>query len=460
MKKRIKLVFGILLVFAVSYVLSLNFIVPIVLSSLLAYLDTSRSLSLRPKYKSLYPLLLFVLALSASICFVDYRSGLFIPFSVMPMLLTILFGDLMLSLLFTVGFSIILMFLGDNTVTLGVLALVSGVTSILLVFHARKREVILRAGFFVGLVQLACFYTLERFHFPGWKEYLWIFLNGIISGVITLPLLMFFEYLFKVITNMSLLELSDTRDNPLLREMILNAPGTYHHSLVVGNLAEAAAEAIGANALLARVGSYYHDIGKVAKAGYFIENQLTQDNTHEALAPSMSKLVVMNHVKEGIDLARKYKINPAIIDFISQHHGTSLVYYFYRRALEESDLEHEIKEEVFRYPGPRPQTKETAIVLLADSVEAASRSIKEPSPANMEELVHKIVNNKFIDGQLDDCDLTLRDLETISKTFIRILGGIYHARVTYPEDTASEDRDKKSTEESSRHHGKDKKSRS
>ncbi|MCM8770388.1 MAG: HDIG domain-containing protein [Candidatus Omnitrophica bacterium] len=441
MKNKIKIIVSIIILFVAAYILKLNLIVPFVLSSIFVFLKIASAFPPQRKYNILYPSLLFVIMLAVSILFLNYNiSALFIPFSVMPMLLTILFGDLVLAFLFTVGFSITFMSLSilflsaEAGFTFGALALVSGMTASLFVYKARRRSTILRAGLLVGLVQLFCFYVLERFSFYSWKTYVLIFLNGVISGIITLPLLLLFEYLFGVVTNLSLLELSDTRDNPLLRQMIIKAPGTYHHSLIVGNLSEAAAEAIGANALLARVGSYYHDIGKIEKAEYFIENQYTQDSSHEALAPSMSKLIVMNHVKEGLDLAKKYKLNPAIADFIAQHHGTGLVYYFYRRALEESDLEGEVKEDTYRYPGPKPRTKETAIVLLADSVEAASRALKTPTRAKIEELVHKIINNKFIDGQLDECELTLKDLEIISNTFIRILNSIYHVRVTYPEN--------------------------
>ena len=229
------------------------------------------------------------------------------------------------------------------------------------------------------------------------------------------------------------MELADF-NHPLLQRMTLEAPGTYHHSLVVGNLSDAACQAVGANALLARIGAYYHDIGKLSKPGYFSENQGPDLKTskHDTLSPTMSKLVIMNHVKEGVELAKKYKLNPQLVDFIEQHHGNSLVFYFYRRALENLDENEEINEEGFRYPGPKPKTKEAAIVLLADSVEAASRTLKEPNAGNIEELVHKVINNKFIDGQLDECDLTLKDLEKISAVFVRILSGIYHSRITYP----------------------------
>jgi putative nucleotidyltransferase with HDIG domain len=220
-------------------------------------------------------------------------------------------------------------------------------------------------------------------------------------------------------------------NNPLLQRMIMEAPGTYHHSLIVGNLSESASNAIGANALLARIGAYYHDIGKLNKPDYFSENQMN-DSKHDELTPTMSKMVIINHVKDGVELAKKYRFNPRLIDFIESHHGNSLVYYFYRRALENVEDE-QVKEEGFRYSGPRPNTKETAIVMLADTVEAAVRSLKEHTPTKIAEATHKVINNKFIDGQLDECELTLKDLEIIAGIFIRILSGIYHSRVTYPE---------------------------
>jgi hypothetical protein len=204
---------------------------------------------------------------------------------------------------------------------------------------------------------------------------------------------------------------------------------------VVGNLADSACSAIGANGLLARIGAYYHDIGKLQKPEYFIENQDIKKNAHDELTPTMSKLIIMNHIKEGLELAKKYSLSPVLLDFIRQHHGNSLVYYFYRRALEGKEEDQEVAEEGFRYPGPKPNTKETAIVLLADSVEAATRSLKDPTPDKIKETVHKIINNKFIDGQLDECELTLKDIEEISSVFTKILSGMYHSRVNYPQET-------------------------
>jgi putative nucleotidyltransferase with HDIG domain len=212
--------------------------------------------------------------------------------------------------------------------------------------------------------------------------------------------------------------------------------------LIVANLAEAACEAIGANVLLARVGCTFHDIGKMLHPEYFVENQPPQESRHERLAPSMSSLVILNHVKDGVELARRYRLNPAIIDFIPGHHGTGLIYYFYRRALEEVEEEGQLKEEGFRYPGPRPHSRETAVALLADSSEAAVRTLKEKSPARIQEVVRRIINNKFIDGQLDECDLTLKDLNRIGEAFLRVLAGIYHRRIEYPKTPWEEEEER------------------
>jgi hypothetical protein len=352
------------------------------------------------------------------------------------MLATLLYSDLQISLFISLILSTLLALLAKNDLYLGILCLSISIISSLLVLGGRRRSQIIRAGMLIGLFQALALLFLQNFKILEPKTYLLIFLNGFICAVAVVGILPIFEYLFKTITNISLLELSDLT-HPLLKAMILKAAGTYHHSLIVGNLSEAACEAVGANALLARIGAYYHDIGKTEKAEYFSENQFPHLTKHDALSPSMSKMVIINHVKEGEDLAKRYRLNPQIIDFILQHHGTSLVYYFYRRALENFEETPEIEEEGFRYPGPKPNKKETAIVLLADSVEAASRTLKEPTSAKIEELVHKIINNKFIDGQLDECDLTLRDLEKIAKIFIRILVSIYHARITYPESNIS-----------------------
>jgi hypothetical protein len=223
-------------------------------------------------------------------------------------------------------------------------------------------------------------------------------------------------------------------DQPVLRDLMVQAPGTYHHSVIVGALVEAAAEAIGANPLLAKVSAYYHDLGKMKKPLYFVENQGYGVNKHEKLAPSMSSLILISHVKDGVELARKHKLSREIIDIIQQHHGTSLIAYFYHKAQNcRNTAQPEINIEDYRYPGPKPQTREAGLVMLADAVEAASRSLVEPNPARIQGLVQKIMNNIFSDGQLDECELTLKDLHSIARSFNKILSGIFHRRIAYPE---------------------------
>jgi len=247
-------------------------------------------------------------------------------------------------------------------------------------------------------------------------------------------LLPMIERAFGAATNVTLLELSD-QENACLRRLVLEAPGTYHHSVVVGNLAEAAAERIGANPLLSRVASYYHDIGKIVKPEYFTEND-TGRSRHDDLAPTISTLIITAHVKDGVEMGRAYELPRAILDIIEQHHGTGKVGFFRRRALEQADDPDEVPESAFRYPGPRPRTREAAIVLLADSVEAASRSLAEPAPAHIERLVHRIVSEKLMDGQLDDSPLRFRDLRAIEESFARTLNAMYHSRVRYPDGDA------------------------
>ena len=299
----------------------------------------------------------------------------------------------------------------------------------------RRRMDFYRAGLFTmiaqGLVILASALLAEVPLEATFAQSLAGSIGALFSTAITFSLLPICESVFGLITDVTLLELSDL-NHPLLKELSVKAPGTYHHSLLVANLAEAACEAVGANPLLARVGSYFHDIGKMLHPEYFVENQPSKTSRHERLLPSMSSLVILNHVKDGIELARRARLNQTIIDFIPGHHGTGLIYYFYRRALEEVEDEALLKEERFRYPGPKPHSRETAVVLLADSVEAATRSLREKSPARIQDVVRRIINNKFIDGQLDHCTLTLSDLHRISEAFLRVLAGIYHSRIEYP----------------------------
>jgi putative nucleotidyltransferase with HDIG domain len=340
------------------------------------------------------------------------------------------------SFLFASTLSIILGITFGNDLGLPVMFFLGSIIGIIAVSRVRRRSQILQAGILVAIAQFISILgwgLCNNLDYSVALAQAWLGIgNGVLCIAILTAFLPILEALFSLVTNITLLELSDF-NQPLLKYMVLKAPGTYHHSLLVGNISEAAAESIGANSLLARVGAYFHDIGKIEKAEYFSENQLDKENKHDILNPSISKTVIMSHVKEGLELARRYKLRKPIIDFITQHHGTSLVYYFYRRALEGQVEEDEVKEDVFRYPGPKPQSKETAICLLADSAEAAIRAIEDPTPSKVEDAVHKIINNKFIDGQLDECDLKLKDLEKIASVFTRILTGVYHSRVPYPE---------------------------
>ncbi|MCM8783463.1 MAG: HDIG domain-containing protein [Candidatus Omnitrophica bacterium] len=363
-------------------------------------------------------------------------SPLLTPIPVVAMLISLLLSG-RVAIKVNILVSIMIVFILDLNFKYTLIFLVGGIGGAFLVEKARRRSHVLKGGLGIGLLQFISIFALgvlEQFNlYDLIKEAGLGLLNGIISAFIVLGSLPLFEFFFRLISNITLLELSDT-NHPILKDLILKAPGTYHHSLIVGNLAETACEAIGANSLLARVGAYYHDIGKIEKAEYFNENQPhPYSNKHTKLTPELSSMVIINHVKDGLEKARRHKLNHRVVDFIAQHHGTSKVYYFYQRAILRGEEEKEIDETRFRYPGPLPQTNETAIVLLADSVEAASRALDEPNPASIRNLVKKILNDKFVEGQLNECNLTLRDLNKISECFIKVLLGIFHTRIKYPE---------------------------
>ncbi|MEC7355627.1 MAG: HDIG domain-containing metalloprotein [Planctomycetota bacterium] len=266
------------------------------------------------------------------------------------------------------------------------------------------------------------------------RDALWFGTSTILSAFLMAALLPFIELFFNIQTDMRLLELG-VPSHPLMQSLILRAPGTYNHSLNVASLSEAAAKEIGANTLLCRVGAYFHDIGKMCKPEYFVENQ-TEGNKHETLNPQMSTLIIISHVKDGVELAREHRLPQRIIDFIEQHHGTTLVEYFFDQATRQRN-EHgesaELNEGNFRYPGPRPQTKEAAVVMLADACESASRSLVDPTPSRIEGLVHEISSKKLYDGQFDECSLTLKELRKIEDSLIKTINAMFHARVKYPE---------------------------
>ena len=255
--------------------------------------------------------------------------------------------------------------------------------------------------------------------------------GAFISGILAMGLLPFLESSFNLVTNMKLLELSNP-NNLLLKRLLMEAPGTYHHSIMVANLAEVAAEEVGANPMLVRVGAYYHDIGKIKRPFFFGENQLGGVNPHDKISPALSTTIIISHVKEGLELAKEYDVPTIVTDMIAQHHGTTLVKYFYYTLKNNSENPDLIKEDDFRYPGPKPQTKEAAIIMMADSVEAAVRSIQEPTLDKIEAMVNNIIKDKLNSNQLNECDLTFKDLEVIKACFLKVLKGIYHHRIEYP----------------------------
>ena len=314
---------------------------------------------------------------------------------------------------------------------------IAGLVAVWGVQNCRRRSALIQAGLAISVANVALLAAFKLLEYPfGFQDLfngeLFAFSGGLLTGILALGLTPIMEALFGFSSNIRLLELLNL-DQPVLRDLMLMAPGTYHHSLVVGQMVEAAAEAIGANPMLVKAAAYYHDIGKIKKPAYFVENQMDGENKHEKLAPSLSGLILISHVKDGVELARKQNLGEAITDIIQQHHGTSFITYFYHKAQAQAANPQTVKAEDYRYPGPRPQTKEAGLVLLADQAEAASRTLTDPTPARIQGLVQKIVNNVFADGQLDECELTLRDLHHIAKSFLKILGGIFHHRIQYPQ---------------------------
>ncbi|MDD2366628.1 MAG: HDIG domain-containing protein [Desulfuromonadaceae bacterium] len=326
----------------------------------------------------------------------------------------------------------------DNNMLVVIYSMLGGIVGAHGVRHCTSRSTVYTAGYKISVVNFAMalsFQTLNSSLFTMQTVYVSIFalLSGFISAGFVSSFIPLVETLFQYTTDIKLLELANL-NSPVLRELMVKAPGTYHHSIVVGNLVEAAAESIGGNPLLARVAAYYHDIGKAAKPLYFIENQSGEENRHDKLTPSMSTLILVSHIKEGVELARENRLGQSIIDIIRQHHGTALIKFFYERAKSQAVLTGQTVEETdFRYPGPKPQTREAGIVMLADCVEAASRTLVNPTPDRIQGMVQKLVNNVFIDGQLDECELTLKNLHEIAKSFTAILNGIFHHRIDYPE---------------------------
>lgn len=388
-------------------------------------------------------ILILTLVFCRAILFIPSPSPYLMPTALASLLLALLINP-RLAILCGSVMAVLASSMTGFRVDVLIATLFSSTAGVFASFRVRKRIEFLMVGAAVGITYGLTLFSFRIFEDASVQDAFMTSLQGAANGfLITMPLafllLPLLEWAFDLVTDVSLLELSDL-NHPILKRMIVEAPGTYHHSLVVSTLAESACQAIGANALLARVGCYFHDIGKIARAEYFTENQAYQSRSqHEKLTPTMSCLVIMNHVRDGIELGRKYKLREPILRFIPEHQGTGIIYYFYKKVLDMAEKGEKINPEDFRYPGPKPQTKETAVSMLADSTEAASRSLKEPSPENIRQLVRKIINDKFIDGQLDECNLTLRDLYKIQESFITNLNAIFHTRVAYPAKPQSGD---------------------
>lgn len=368
--------------------------------------------------------------------------GYVFPAAMAPMLIKVLINE-RLAIIQTVilGISGSILFnqgiTGTLNVTVAIYIIASGLAGILYLRHQNQRSKILQAGLFVSLVNLfviIALVLLRNSQYSG-LEYginlLVAFLSGISSAVLTIGLLPFFEAGFGVLSTMKLIELSNP-NHPLLRKILTEAPGTYHHSVMVANLAESACEAVGANGLLARVGCYYHDIGKTKRPKFFIENQINIENPHDKLPPMTSKNIIIAHATDGADMLKKHKMPKEIIDIAEQHHGTTLLKFFYHKAKQNSG---EVKEADYRYPGPKAKTKESAIIGIADSVEAAVRSMSNPTHEQIETLVKSIISDRLQDGQLNDCDITLKELNVVGESFCETLKGIFHSRIEYPETT-------------------------
>lgn len=365
-------------------------------------------------------------------------TGMLIPVAWATLTIAILV-DAEMALLSAVMLAVFVGILVDPVVTtsfglqVALVALFSGVIGVYSVSHLSQRSDLARAGLFISAVNILTVTGValtSGMSLSSWAMGLLLgIVNGLASSVLTVGTLHWFESGFRITSAVRLLELSNP-NRPLLKRLLMEAPGTYHHSILVGNLAEAAAEAVQADAILVRVGAMYHDIGKLKRPYFFIENQFAQDNPHDKIAPTLSALIITSHIKDGLEMAREHKLPQSIQDIIAQHHGDSLVSFFYHKAIEENM---EVPEETFRYEGPRAQTKEAALVLLADSVEAAVRSMKQATPGRIEGLVRKIIKDKLNDDQLNQSNLTFQDLDKIATAFVRVLSGIFHSRVEYPE---------------------------
>jgi len=402
-------------------------------------------------------------------------SFLLLPYAFAPILCTVLLGRHygIYATVFATLFGSLLVSAGGG-LAFAMASMISGFMGVYLTDQIRKRNRFVRAGFYLGLT-IVLLATVFGHIAPEWGnmgEYGWRVLGlqllvglgvGIATMMVVAGVIPIIESCFRITTDISWVEMADL-NHPLLRRLTLEAPGTYQHSVMVANLSKAAAEAIEANATMCQVCAYFHDIGKLVKPDYFIENIGENDNPHDELTPTMSALVIISHVKDGVDIALKNKLTNEIIDVIREHHGTSLAYYFYRKAL---DHQEEVRKEVeegnaneedipevekkgFRYPGPRPQSRESGIISLADAIESASRSLQKPTPRKVKQTIDDIINARILDGQLDECNLTLEEINLIRESFYSTLKSIMHNRISYPKaDTETGEKKKRSKKKKS-----------
>ncbi len=367
-------------------------------------------------------------------------SSYLIPISSSSMLIGILINPTV-AIVLNIFLAVLITLSTNSNLIIFIILLIGGTVGAISTSNTHQRSNIIISGLIVSLTNLILIVGLGLINGFGAKDIIlngfYGILNGVFCAIFTIGSLPLWEYIFNIVTPIKLLELSNP-NHPILKRLLLEAPGTYHHSIIVGNLSESAAQAIGCNSLLARVGSYYHDIGKLKRPYFFKENQLTSDNPHDKISAHLSSNIIRSHIQDGLDLAMEHKIPRDIMDIIEQHHGDTLVKYFYHKAIQESDESKPTTTKDFKYKGPKPKSKEVAIVMIADSVEAAVRTLTEPTKEKFEDLVQKIIEGKLDEGQLQNCDLTFKDLEIIRKTFVNILLGIFHERIEYPEISKEE----------------------
>ncbi len=430
--------------------------------ALYAYLHLSGAINgVKPKYNNASLLMLWLIFLINLITFQIVSlmqtdaapyAGYLAPAALGVMLITLLL-DMHLAMISSILFAImgsIILNTGQNQLfdfQFGFVMIVVSFAAMFSIHRASQRSTILKAGIMVSLFGslsvLAILLMSEQLERIGFIYSIgFAFASGIITAILVIGLMPFFEVTFGILSALKLVELSNP-NHPLLRKLLTETPGTYHHSVMVGNLSEAAAEAIGADGLLCRVGSFYHDIGKTKRPNYFIENQNNMENPHDTIDPKLSKSIIVAHARDGVELLKGYNIPKPLRDIAEQHHGTTSLKFFYYKALkqaEEQGIDPTFTEEDFRYPGPKAQSKEAAVVGIADCVEAAVRSLRNPTVEQVEAMIHKIIKSRLDDNQFNECDLTLKELDKVAQSLKESVIGIFHSRIEYPEDVKAKER--------------------